>query len=333
MRGAWLLGGGLVALAVLAGLPWAAAWRPAAREAAPVSCNADTPQLLAGQALKVMTWNIQFLSGRQPVPRPDRPAPADPVELDATRLAQHLDRVATVIRAEAPDILLLQELHDGAAATDRQDQLALLRARLADLYPCSGEAFYRKAAFVPGEPAFGGVGLKLGILSRFQLADGQRLQLPAAEAPFWRAPFALRPALLSVRLPMRPGGSLTVATTQLDTQDAAVARRQALMLSEQIAGWRAEDRHWLLGGDLGLADGLRAPSSAGVQRIPDSQDVQDTGAEAWLTYGERTPDAIRDLLWLDGSLKRVEARVRHQGAETVSEHLPVIVRLLLPPPE
>jgi hypothetical protein len=40
-------------------------WRPAAKETLPVSCVAPrAPTLLPGQALKVMTWNVQYLAGK-----------------------------------------------------------------------------------------------------------------------------------------------------------------------------------------------------------------------------------------------------------------------------
>ena len=40
-------------------------WRPQAREALPVSCTANAAALVPGQALKVMTWNVQFLAGKR----------------------------------------------------------------------------------------------------------------------------------------------------------------------------------------------------------------------------------------------------------------------------
>jgi endonuclease/exonuclease/phosphatase family metal-dependent hydrolase len=64
-------------------------------------------------------------------------------------MAFSLDEVARVIRDEQPDMVLLQELDDGAKASDYQNQLKLLQERVADLYPCSAHAFDWKADFVP----------------------------------------------------------------------------------------------------------------------------------------------------------------------------------------
>ena len=99
-------------------------WRPAARESAQTSCNPEVAakSLVPGQALKVMTWNIQYLAGKRYVfwydmadgSGPDeRPTPED--------LAYNLDEVARVIRDEQPDIVLLQEVNDNAKNTDYQD--------------------------------------------------------------------------------------------------------------------------------------------------------------------------------------------------------------------
>ena len=46
-------------------------------------------------------------------------------------MAFSLDEVARVIRDEQPDVLLLQEVDEGAKPSHYQDQLALLQERLA----------------------------------------------------------------------------------------------------------------------------------------------------------------------------------------------------------
>lgn len=117
--------------ALMAGLIYEVTWHPAWHERMPVSCNAKDaapPTLVPGQALKVMTWNIQYLAGKRYVfwydmadgSGPDeRPTPED--------IAYNLDEVARVLRDEQPDIVLLQEVDDGAKNTDYVNQLALLQ--------------------------------------------------------------------------------------------------------------------------------------------------------------------------------------------------------------
>src|SRR5262245_28371903 len=156
----------LLSLSVLAAglvaLIYALTWHPAAREATPAACLAEAPQLQPGQALKVMTWNLQYLAGKRYVFYDDLPDGEGPDERPTPEdLAYSLDEVVRVIREEQPDIVNLQELHEGARATDYQDQLALLQERLADLYPCASQAFYWKAGFVPDPHILGSVGMKL----------------------------------------------------------------------------------------------------------------------------------------------------------------------------
>src|SRR5690606_32777428 len=90
---------------------YALTWHPADRETAPVACSAPAPALQPGQALKVMTWNIQYLAGKRYVFWYDL---ADGSGTDerptAEDIAYTLDEVVRVLRDEQPDIVLLQEL-------------------------------------------------------------------------------------------------------------------------------------------------------------------------------------------------------------------------------
>ncbi len=148
-----------------------------------ISCNAQAPTLVPGQALKVMTWNVQYLAGKRYVfwndlaaGNDERPTPED--------MAFSLDEVARVIRDEQPDIVLLQELDDDAKASDYQNQFKLLQDRVTDLYPCSAQTFDWKADFVPEPHIYGSVGRQLATLSRYQIEHAERLQLPVAPTHF-----------------------------------------------------------------------------------------------------------------------------------------------------
>ena len=152
----------LLISALLACLIFSVTWRPDAREVLAFTCPITAPVLVPGQALKVMTWNIQYLAGKRYVfwynladgSGPDtRPTLED--------MAFSLDEVARVIRDERPDLVLLQEVDDNAKASAYQNQLALLQERLVDLYPCSTQAFTWKADFVPDWHIFGSVGRSL----------------------------------------------------------------------------------------------------------------------------------------------------------------------------
>lgn len=329
-------------------------WRPAVRESVAASCNPKTvpPTLVPGQALKVMTWNIQYLAGKRYVfwydmadgsGQDERPTPED--------IAYNLDEVARVIRDEQPDIVLLQEVNDGAKNTDYHDQLALLQERVTDLYPCSSQAFTWKADFVPDPHIWGSVGMKLATLSRYRIDSAERLQLPEAQTNFISRQFQPRQALLVSYLPLRDGSKLAVLNTQLAKGELAQAQITAAgQLLDQL---EARGTPWLIGGDFNLLPlgqyqrlpvEQRADYSADSQLHPlwDKYPMIPTNAEAggidrarWLTHFPNDsrvngPDRTVDYLFYSPSLKRVEAQVRRADTLLISDHLPVIGRFLLP---
>ena len=205
----------VLALVLIGALIFSLTWRPDARETLPVSCTGTPPTLVPGQALKVMTWNVQYLAGKRYVFWNDLAQGNDEAPT-LEDMAFSLDEVARVIRDEQPDVVLLQELDDGAKASDYQNQLKLLQERVADLYPCSASAFDWKADFVPDPHIFGSVGRQLATLSRYRIEHAERLQLPVAAANFISRQFQPKDALLATKLPLSDGGQLTVFNTHLE---------------------------------------------------------------------------------------------------------------------
>ncbi len=327
------LAAGLLAAAAL---PYLLAWTPAEREPATVSCTAQAPQLLAGQALKVMTWNVQGFTGSREQ-RPDASRGERRAErVDAAEVAANLAEVARIVREENPDLLLLQELHDGDRSTARQDQLAELKQALGELYPCSGEAFYRKARWLPDPRESGPVGIKLALLSRFHIDAAERVQLPTEPGHWLAAPFAAKPALLVAELPMRGAAALTVATTRLDSAIEGNGIRQATELGQLMADWQNARRHWLIAGDWNLPytiDGrthVLPPNLSPFRQVPRVGELVGPGQRQWATYQRGEELQVFDHLFHGNSLKRLEAAVRQQDTDALSNHRPLMVRLLLP---
>ncbi|WP_430962160.1 endonuclease/exonuclease/phosphatase family protein [Pseudomonas syringae] len=340
------------------GFVYSVTWRPAAHEHLPVTCNPklQAPTLVPGQALKVMTWNIQYLAGKRYVfwydlddgsGEDERPTPED--------LAYNLDEVARVIRDEQPDIVLLQEVSDGAKNADYADQLALLQERVTDLYPCSSQAFDWKADFVPLPHIFGSVGTKLATLSRYHIDRAERIQLPIQDSNLLARQFQPKRALLVSYLPLRDGGEMAVINTQLDrlTQDTDTQQRQLQATSQLLDKFEGSGTPWLIGGDfnlLPLGQYRRLPPEQRSRYQPDSQlhvlwdkypmipDNTEVGGierNKWLTHFPNDPrisgpDRTVDYLFYSPHLKRVDARVRREDTLLISDHLPVIGRFLLP---
>jgi endonuclease/exonuclease/phosphatase family metal-dependent hydrolase len=346
-------------LALIGGLIYNVTWHPARHERMPVSCNARDaapPILMPGQALKVMTWNIQYLAGKRYVFWYDMPDGSGPDERPtADDIAYNLDEVARVIRDEQPDIVLLQEVNDGAKNTDYTNQLALLQERVTDLYPCSTEAFYWKSDFVPDRHIYGSVGMKLATLSRYQMDKAERLQLPSPNGNLIGRQFAPKRALLVSDLPLRDGGHLAVVNTHLgdfkpgdDTLQRQVAATTQLLDTFEQAGTL-----WISGGDFNMlpqGQYQRLPAEQREQYAPDSElhalwdkypmipsndDANGEDRRKWYTRFPNDPrlsgpDRTLDYLFYSPKLKRVDAQVRQADTLLISDHLPVIGRFLLP---
>jgi endonuclease/exonuclease/phosphatase family metal-dependent hydrolase len=346
-------------LALIGGLIYNVTWHPARHERMPVSCNARDaapPILMPGQALKVMTWNIQYLAGKRYVFWYDMPDGNGPDERPtADDIAYNLDEVARVIRDEQPDVVLLQEVNDGAKNTDYTNQLALLQERVTDLYPCSTEAFYWKSDFVPNRHIYGSVGMKLATLSRYQMDKAERLQLPSPNGNLIGRQFEPKRALLVSDLPLRDGGHLAVVNTHLgdfkpgdDTLQRQVAATTQLLDTFEQAGTL-----WISGGDFNLlpqGQYQRLPAEQREQYAPDSElhalwdkypmipsndDANGEDRRKWYTRFPNDPrlsgpDRTLDYLFYSPKLKRVDAQVRQADTLLISDHLPVIGRFLLP---
>lgn len=344
----------LIVIALAGAMVYSLTWRPDAREVLPVSCSTQAPTLAPGQALKVMTWNVQYLAGKRYVFWNDLAAGTDEAPT-ADDMAFSLDEVARVIRDEQPDIVLLQELDDGAKASDYQNQLKLLQERVADLYPCSAHAFDWKADFIPDPHIFGSVGRQLATLSRYEIEHAERLQLPVSEVNLISRQFKPKNALLLTYLPLSDGGQMAILNTHLDraTQPDETLQAQVSAVAKVLDKFESRGTPWLIGGDfnlLPLGQYQRLPSE---QRTPYSSDsalhvlwdkypMIPTNNEAsgidrarWLThYPNDTnvsgPDRTVDFLFYSPRIKRVEARVRQDDTLRISDHLPVIARFLLP---
>ena len=344
----------LIVIALAGAMVYSLTWRPDAREVLPVSCSTQAPTLAPGQALKVMTWNVQYLAGKRYVFWNDLAAGTDEAPT-ADDMAFSLDEVARVIRDEQPDIVLLQELDDGAKASGYQNQLKLLQERVADLYPCSAHAFDWKADFIPDPHIFGSVGRQLATLRRYEIEHAERLQLPVSEVNLISRQFKPKNALLLTYLPLSDGGQMAVLNTHLDraTQPDETLQAQVSAVAKVLDKFESRGTPWLIGGDfnlLPLGQYQRLPSE---QRTPYSSDsalhvlwdkypMIPTNNEAsgidrarWLThYPNDTnvsgPDRTVDFLFYSPRIKRVEARVRQDDTLRISDHLPVIARFLLP---
>ena len=351
---AGILGIALLALAYI----WfsAGSWRPVEEER--VSCSEDAPVLQRGRRVRVLSWNVQYLAGKNYVffydlpgnKGPDeRPSPAD--------IAATTKEVARVIEVERPDFVLLQEVDDGARRTDGANQTQLIQKTLAKSFPCTAEAFYWKAGFVPHPRIMGSVGMKVVTFSRFRLDKAVRHALPPIPADPLSMRLGLHRAILEARVPVQDGIPLFLLNTHLDAfaQGTNIMERQVGLTVQLLKKFEVQKASWIFGGDLNLLPPGVALSSLHQEARSYYNETTEitplfeafpsafplallTGPgrkKAYTLNGnnpdiKEKPDRTIDYVFHSRNIAVKQARVRTSDTMHVSDHLPLIVDVQLP---
>jgi endonuclease/exonuclease/phosphatase family metal-dependent hydrolase len=351
--GCVLMGGVAVALALEV---YALTYHPRPVERVAVVGGTNAPVLRPGQKLRILSWNVQYMAGKNHVffyegGRDERPSPAE--------VAATLAEVARVIREEDPDIILLQEVDDGSRRTDYEDQAARLLALLPADYVQQISAFYHKASFVPDRHILGAVGMKLVSLSKYRMREAARHQLPRMPNDPVTRQFYFKRAILEARLPVAGGNDFVVLNTHFDAWAAGtetparqVAFAQALLVRLDRAGCA-----WCLGGDFNLLppgsarDPLSRVEQTSYNRIseltplfarypvvPGASETGGADRTLWFTHFPNRapkPDRTIDYLFLSPLAKLGDHHVRQKDPGQarllrISDHFPVVVELTLP---
>ena len=80
-----------------------------------VSSPEDAPVLQKGQRIKILTWNVQYMAGKNYVFFYDLLDGSGKDERPSTKdIAKTFEEVVRIINDEAPDIILIQEIDEGA---------------------------------------------------------------------------------------------------------------------------------------------------------------------------------------------------------------------------
>ncbi|SCY82253.1 endonuclease/exonuclease/phosphatase family protein [Desulfoluna spongiiphila] len=316
----------------------------------------EGPSLSAGQRLKVMSWNVQYFAGKNYVFYYDLPGYSGPDTRPSPRdIEATLAEAARVVDDEAPDILLLQEVDDGAARTDGEDQAERLESLLKTRYPFKAEAFYWKARYVPHPKIMGAVGMKLVIFSRYRITASTRIALPRAGGNFFTERLNLQRCLLTAELPVAGGGRLALINLHLEAFPVTpdLLARQLGAVDQAMRVFERQGAPVIAGGDFNLLPpgqydtlaedqrtlfnpaGEMTPLFARYTVIPGPSDTDPGGPAPHYTHfpndpGIQGPDRTLDYLVCSRQFVMESTGVRSRDTLHISDHLPVVATLTVP---
>ena len=331
----------LVLFLAFIGWIWSTTLQPDQVQPASVNSSKSAPRISPGDELKLLNWNVQFMAGKGYDFYYEGGEDTRPTSED---IEETTEEVARVIRQENPDVILLQEVDDGAKRTDHEDQLEKLMEKLPDEYRSHASTFYWKAAFSPHPKIMGSVGMKLSLISKYKMETAQRHQLALKPDSWFVRQFDLKRAVLEVRFPRKEGEDLVVFNTHL-TAFAFGSNVRELQV-KQIKGLleaRSESGNpWLIAGDFNL----RPPGKGSGQgdneaikslfddyrAVPGYEEVNGPNPEDWYTHFPNDPeitgpDRTIDYYFLSDSVSLGDHYVRREKALETSDHLPVIAEV------
>jgi endonuclease/exonuclease/phosphatase family metal-dependent hydrolase len=346
---AWIILTPAIMVLVFLILTWVLNFHPPQVKDIPVTGADNAPTLQIGQSIKIMTYNVQYMAGKNNIFFYDLPERDGPDERPSQEeITQTLHRVARIIRDENPDIVLLQEMDNGAKRTDYENQLERLLPLLPKGYVCHASTFYWKSKFIPHPRIMGATGMQLVTLSKYKISEATRHQLPLVPANLIVQQYNFKRALLETRFPVRGGDDLIAINVHLEpfTEGTDVALKQIMELDSLLEERSHAGFPWISGGDYNLLPPGHYEFFQGDEKsyyrprseiqtlyqkypaIPSLQAIQSDSAKQWYTHYPNNPSAkgpnkTIDYIFYSG-LSLVEARVRRHDTLDISDHLPVI---------
>ncbi|MCF7876463.1 endonuclease/exonuclease/phosphatase family protein [Candidatus Bipolaricaulota bacterium] len=336
-----IVGSLLILSLAFIGWIWSTTLQPDQVQPASVNSSKSAPTIPSGAELKLFNWNVQFMAGKgydfyYEGGEDTRPTPED--------IDQTTEEVVRAIEEEDPDIILLQEVDDGAKRTDHEDQLKNLMGKLPDEYQSHASAFYWKAAFSPHPKILGSVGMKLSVISKYKMESARRHQLALKPDNWFVRQFDLKRTALEVRFPRKEGEDFVVFNTHLtafaygsDVRQRQVEEIQGLLEERSEGGYP-----WVIGGDFNLRPPGRDEGSSDNEAIkklfddyravPGYEEVNGPNPEDWYTHFPNNPeiagpDSTIDYYFLSGSVSLGDHYVRQEGTLKISDHLPVVAEV------
>jgi endonuclease/exonuclease/phosphatase family metal-dependent hydrolase len=326
-------------------------FHPAPVQSEPVFNLRDAPTFAPKTALRVLTWNTQFLAGTTYHffydGGPDHVARAEDVYRTGDGIARAITRID-------PDIVFLQEVDVGAKRSAGIDEVSLLRDSLPGSLRNYAATYYWRSTFVPHPAVWGPVGMKLVVFSKYRLGQARRIQLPLTPANPITQDFSIKRAILEVEIPTSDGRRVHLLNTHLEAFPGRtdIMKRQIDALLEQLSRLDREKIPWILGGDFNLLppgqwDRL-TPRQRGIhhepselaelfsrfQGVPTIQDAAGSRATEFFTFTgaetnstespARLPLRTLDYLFCSAHFRPVTYDVLQDDHMELSDHLPLL---------
>jgi endonuclease/exonuclease/phosphatase family metal-dependent hydrolase len=240
---------------------------------------AGAPALQPGGEIRVLTYNIKHGRGNDNI--------------------VDLDRTASVIRTQKPDIVGLQEVDDRAERSGRIAEAAHL-GKLLDLNP----AFGRFMAYQGG--AYG-----MAILSRFAIEATEEVRLPEGNEPR---------IALSARLRLPDGQLLTVVNVHFDwVQDDGFRFAQGEALTKYLNGLKTA---YVLLGDFN-----DVPESRTLALFKSRAGEAVKSESNRFTFSSTEPSKEIDYIFFSPATAWRAQEVRVIDERVASDHRPVLAVL------
>jgi endonuclease/exonuclease/phosphatase family metal-dependent hydrolase len=316
----------------------------------------ETPELKAGQRIKILSWNIQFLAGNQ-----DNhfffDGGSDPWP-PKSRIDKILTEIAGILKEEDPDLILLQEVDDGSLRTYERDQLQDLLGLLPQTYTCHTSAFYWKAWFIPHPAIMGSAGMKLSIISKYKITRATRYALsPITTQNIVMRQFNPKRAMLEALLPLSNGKFLHAVNTHLSAfaQGSDTMEKQVSQVDQLLTQISRSGSVGFIGGDFNLIPpgeaykrlseynkGYYNPSGTEIEilfkkylSVPALADLVGDDYTKWYTNmvtnaNPKIPDKTIDYIFFSPGSHADSYYVRSKNTIHISDHLPLVFYLTIP---
>ncbi|MTI14192.1 endonuclease/exonuclease/phosphatase family protein [Sansalvadorimonas verongulae] len=314
-------------------------------------CPATAPELPAGHTLKVMTWNVQFMTGGV-YNFWDGPEAVPMLQVELQK--QVAGKVSQVIRDEKPDVVLLQEVDRDTRVG--MDQIQWLMDELGDIYPCySATAYSRLNQNLTLPERKRPAEQNLVTLSRFQMGTPRRHDL-ARIPERYVVPMSYQRAMLEVPVKTTMGHHLHVINLHTDAsfaRNTGISEKQIAQIDSYLEELESKGIEWLAGGDFnalppGQYELLNADSQSWYEQkspletlsrkypmVPSVADATGSERHKWLTqilFEKHGLDQTLDYIFYSPRVPSINGYVLQEpiSKQALSDHTPVVVEFALP---